>query len=101
MAKKALSIYLAGPFFNETQVATIKRLETLLESLGFEVYSPSRDGAKLDISNDSAELRAKTFSDNIKHLSAADIVECHRMHHKAQAFQYRKIRQEILNLFDS
>lgn len=74
MAKKALSIYLAGPFFNETQVATIKKLETLLESLGFEVYSPSRDGAKLDISNDSAELRAQTFSDNIKHLSSADII---------------------------
>lgn len=74
MAKKPLTIYLAGPFFNEDQVATIKKLETLLESLGFDVYSPSRDGQKLDISTDSPELRAEVFDDNVKHLSSSDII---------------------------
>lgn len=74
MAKKPLTVYLAGPFFNETQVATIKKLETLLESLGFDVYSPSRDGEKLDMSTDSPELRATVFDSNVQHLSSADII---------------------------
>lgn len=74
MAKKALTVYLAGPFFNEEQVATIKKLETLIESLGFEVYSPSRDGKKLNKDTDSPDLRAQVFDDNIKHLSTADII---------------------------
>lgn len=74
MVKKTLQVYLAGPFFNETQVATIKKLETLIESLGFKVYSPSRDGKKLDMSTDSPELRAEVFQDNIKHLSESEII---------------------------
>lgn len=74
MAKKALTVYLAGPFFDEDQVATIKKLETLIESLGFEVYSPSRDGKKLDSTTDTPELRAEVFKDNVDHLSTADVM---------------------------
>lgn len=74
MAKRSITIYLAGPFFNDQQVATIKRLENLLEGLGFKVYSPSRDGKKLDMSTDSPKLRAEVFQDNIKHLSESDVM---------------------------
>ena len=72
--KDQLSVYLAGPFFNPTQITTIRKLESELEMLGLKVYSPSRDGKKLDMSTDGPELRTAVFRDNVDNLTECDIV---------------------------
>ena len=68
-----ITIYAAGPFFNPTQVATIRDLETFLEDRGYSVFSPSRDGVKL-VPNSSPEDRMRVFEDNVTHCNGSDLV---------------------------
>lgn len=35
-------VYLAGPFFNETEVKNIEKAESVLEERGFDLFSPMR-----------------------------------------------------------
>ena len=35
-------VYLAGPFFNETEVKNIEKTESVLEGRGFDLFSPMR-----------------------------------------------------------
>ena len=35
-------VYLAGPFFNETEVKNIEKAESVLEGRGFDLFSPMR-----------------------------------------------------------
>ena len=43
-----MKIYLAGPFFNEKQLATIELIETQLDKLGFDYFSPRKGGGKIE-----------------------------------------------------
>lgn len=72
---KDLKVYLASPFFNPRQVEKLHIVEKLLETdLKLKVYSPSRDGIKLDIKTSTYEDRLATFNDNVKNIDNADIV---------------------------
>lgn len=72
---KNLKVYLASPFFNPSQVEKLHIVEKLLEhDLNLKVYSPSRDGIKLDIKTSTYEDRLATFTDNVKNIDNADIV---------------------------
>lgn len=66
-------IYTAGPFFSEKQVVRIKKLEELLESKGFKVYSPRRDGIKLN-PNSSKEDREQVYKENIDNVLGCDMI---------------------------
>lgn len=67
-------IYLAGPGFDDEQLRVIHNLEELLEDkLGFEVYSPFRDGITLK-PNSSMEDRDKVFEENVNEIYKSDIL---------------------------
>lgn len=76
-----VTVYTAGPFFNPTQVNTIRELEKFLESRVdkrtgtpiYSVFSPSRDGVKL-VKNSSPEDRMRVFEDNVTHCNGSDLV---------------------------
>lgn len=70
---KPVSIYLAGPFFNEKQRKCIKELETLLEARGYDVYSPSRDGIMLT-PDASKRDRLRVFEENVTNCTGKDLV---------------------------
>lgn len=72
-SKGKISIYAAGPFFNEKQVNTIRTMEKVLESRGYEVYSPSRDGIMLT-PNASKEDRLQVFQENVENCIGQDLV---------------------------
>lgn len=73
MSKKK-RIYLASPFFNDEQVRQVRDLESIIENSGYECYSPSRDGIKLEINKSTYEDRENTFKDNVKNIENADII---------------------------
>ena len=41
-------VYLAGPFFNETEVKNIEKAESVLEGRGFDLFSPMRHEVRTD-----------------------------------------------------
>lgn len=69
-------VYLAGPFFNDHQVEVVRNIEEVLNEFSeyLEVYSPSRDGVKLDIKTSTYEDRLKVFNDNVDNLRDASLV---------------------------
>ncbi len=73
MSTAKLKIYLAGPFFNDAQRSLIKALEMTLERVGYEVWSPSRDGIALrpDASN---EDQKKVFDMNYHAINTCDMM---------------------------
>ncbi|RLC34377.1 MAG: nucleoside 2-deoxyribosyltransferase [Candidatus Nealsonbacteria bacterium] len=68
-----MKIYLASPFFNDDQKGVVKKLETILEDCGHEVYSPSRDGGILERFAPKSK-RVKILSENIGAIRWADYV---------------------------
>ncbi len=73
MSTAKLKIYLAGPFFNDAQRSLIRNLEKTLETIGYEVWSPSRDGIALrpDASN---EDQKKVFDMNYHAINTCDMM---------------------------
>jgi nucleoside 2-deoxyribosyltransferase len=65
--------YIASPFFNPSQIAGVRELEKALESCGYEVYSPCRDG-KICPPNGSIAERQDAFKENCCQIEAADLV---------------------------
>lgn len=70
---KEISVYLAGPFFNEQQLATVKMLENYLESRGYKVYSPRRDGVAVP-GQATYNDREQIFKSNVEHTTQSDLI---------------------------
>jgi len=69
--------YLAGPFFNPAQVAVIKQIETLVETvMGWTLYSPRRDGGVLlDMTPEVRAANARRlFVENVDRITQSDHV---------------------------
>ena len=43
-----MKIYLAGPFFNEKQLATIEIIEEQFDNVGLDYFSPRKGGGKIE-----------------------------------------------------
>lgn len=71
--KKKESVYIASPFFNEDQIAHVKRMEDELEERGFDVYSPMRDGVVLK-PDATVETRLDTYYENLRAMNEADFM---------------------------
>lgn len=69
----AMSIYLAGPFFNAEQRALVRELEKGLEQAGHNVWSPSRDGIALPPNASDAEQR-RVFELNFTQINQCDVM---------------------------
>ena len=65
-------IYLAGPFFNETEIRNVETAETVLAERGFDVFSPMRH--TVDEEPGTAEWARKVFELDRTHLERADAV---------------------------
>lgn len=68
-----MKVYIASPFFNDEEVSRVKKMESVLESRGYDVYSPMRDGIILT-PDATSEDRLNTYRDNIDHVMSADVL---------------------------
>lgn len=68
-----VTVYLASGFFNDSQKATVKRMESFLEDRGYRVFSPFRDGITLK-PNASQEERDMVFKENVENSTKLDLV---------------------------
>lgn len=74
-------VYLAGPFFSPTQIAFIEFLEKAIVEAGFELFSPRKPPAALEMNAcvmeklaPSDDLRLRVFSDNVVNIEDADLM---------------------------
>jgi len=61
-------VYVASPFFNDVQRTGLKKIEEAIESVGFKLFSPSRDGIVCP-PNGTKEQRLAAFKINIEKIS--------------------------------
>jgi len=70
-----IKIYLAGPFFNEAQVAHISKVEAMLEKMPkFEVFSPRKQHEGEDVSINDPQHARDVFEENRMSIERADLV---------------------------
>jgi nucleoside 2-deoxyribosyltransferase len=69
-------IYLAGPFFNEEQIATIAAVEKFLEEHQFKFYSPRRSGIVFkDLKPEEREAAAEqVFKANVDNIDDSTFI---------------------------
>ena len=71
-AKKIKQVYLAGPFFNETEIENIELVEEILTKKGFTYFSPMRHSVDGEVG--STEWSEKIFEMDQKEILKADVV---------------------------
>lgn len=67
-------IYLASPFFNETEIAILEQVEEILKEKGLRVFSPFRQPADSEAEFGSRQWSIETFMKDIKHIKWAEAV---------------------------
>ncbi len=72
IAPEPKSIYLAGPFFNEPQIKTLERIETLCEQFGVKCNSPRKFLVLKP--HASWEERKLVFRDNLLKMQMSEII---------------------------
>jgi len=71
---KKIRIYLASPFFNDAERATVKSIEELVSSIDtYELWSPSRDGT-IVTPDMNHEQRQSVVQENIFQIRGSDLV---------------------------
>jgi len=68
----ALRVYLAGPFFNETEIGNIETAEKILEQRGFSYFSPMR--YTVDAEEGTKEWARQIFELDKNEIQKADVV---------------------------
>lgn len=69
---KVRRVYLAGPFFRETEVRNIEFAESVLEAKGVDYFSPMRND--VDAQQGTPEWAEKIFKMDVEEISRADAV---------------------------
>ncbi len=69
-----MKIYLASPFFNETELENVKKAEKILMERGFDVFSPRLNEVRTDINSQPALWSKETFMNDRKFIDWADVV---------------------------
>jgi nucleoside 2-deoxyribosyltransferase len=66
-------VYLAGPFFNEEEVAFVDKLAALLEKIGLKVYNPKEEGGIL---GETApwEKASEIFEEDCRGIRGSEII---------------------------
>lgn len=66
-------VYLASPFFNETEIERVDKVKEILDKAGLEVFSP-KDHQHPEYEFGSKEWREVTFKNDIAHIDWCDVV---------------------------
>ena len=69
-----MKIYLASPFFNETELENVKKAEEILINRGFNVFSPRLNEVRTDINSQPALWSKETFMNDRKFIDWADVM---------------------------
>lgn len=69
-----MKIYLASPFFNETEIENIEKAEKILFDRGFEVFSPRLNEERNEENIGSPAWAMETFMKDKKFIDWADAV---------------------------
>lgn len=70
-----IKIYLAAPFFKPEQITLVDRIEKLVEGLGFDLFSPRREGTLLDMSKEERAAKSRSmFESNVRGIAERDLV---------------------------
>ena len=69
-----MKIYLASPFFNETELENVRKAEQILNTRGFELFSPRLNEVRDDIVVGSREWSEQTFLNDKNYIDWADAV---------------------------
>ena len=69
-----IKIYLASPFFNETELENVKKAEEILINRGFNVFSPRLNEVRTDINSQPALWSKETFMNDRKFIDWADVM---------------------------
>lgn len=66
-------IYLAAPFFNESEIARVDKVKEILRNKGLEVFVPM-EHQNPQFEFGSMEWRKATFKNDVDHIDWADLV---------------------------
>lgn len=69
-----MNIYLASPFFNDEELANIKKAEEILMNKGFNVFSPRLNEVRDIDSTQKAWWSKETFLNDKRFIDWADVV---------------------------
>ena len=69
-----MKIYLASPFFNETELENVEQAEQVLNARGFTVFSPRLNEVRSGAEVGSREWSMQTFMNDRRFIDWADIV---------------------------
>ena len=69
-----MKIYLASPFFNETELENVQKAEEILINRGFNVFSPRLNEVRTDINSQPALWSKETFMNDRKFIDWADVM---------------------------
>ncbi|WP_144509315.1 nucleoside 2-deoxyribosyltransferase [Bacillus sp. FJAT-22090] len=67
-------VYLASPFFNETEVGYLEKVEKILGEKKLQVFSPLRNPIDEQVQVGSRQWSIETFMNDIKHIKWSEIV---------------------------
>ena len=67
-------IYIASPFFNEREIDNLSRVERLLESRGFQVFSPRQHEERTEDSKNQRLWSKETFLNDRRFIDWAEVV---------------------------
>lgn len=68
-----IKVYLASPFFNETEIETMEKVKEILRAKGLNVFAPFENQNK-HLEFGSKEWREATFSRDVAGIDIADVV---------------------------
>lgn len=72
-----INVYIAGPFFNEKQLATIKMIEKILEEDGVFYHSPRSVGVLKDMGKEEKKNSMKSiFESNLENMDNCTHMIC-------------------------
>lgn len=69
-----MKVYLASPFFNDTELENVKLAEDILTTRGFDVFSPRLNEVRVDEFTQQAWWSRETFANDRRFIDWADVV---------------------------
>ncbi|MGN0512804.1 MAG: nucleoside 2-deoxyribosyltransferase [Lachnospiraceae bacterium] len=69
-----MKIYLASPFFNDGEMESVSKAETILRKRGFDVYSPREHELREDAEVGSSAWSLGIFNEDRKFIDVCDCV---------------------------
>ena len=66
-------VYLASPFFDDSELERVNKVKEILDSKGLEVFSP-KEHQNEHLEFGSIEWRKATFENDVKHIDWCDVV---------------------------